>query len=68
MLRISGLVILTTIASGCAPEGRVSDSVVIDALADPMTAHAAALAAEDVPAMRRTGRRVIAVYDAAAGR
>ena len=37
------------------------------ALAKPMTAHAAALAGDDVDAMRRTGRVVIATYDAAVG-
>lgn len=54
------------IVSGCAVEAP-PDSVLARALADPVTAHAAALAGEDVPAMRRTGRVVIATYDAAVG-
>ena len=58
--------ILTMIVSGCAVEAP-PDSVLARALADPVTAHAAALAGEDVPAMRRTGRVVIATYDAAVG-
>jgi hypothetical protein len=32
-----------------------------------MTKHAAALAGDSVPEMRRTGRNVIATYDAAVG-
>ena len=52
------------IVSGCAVEAP-PDSVLARAMAEPMTAHAAALAGEDVTAMRRTGRVVIATYDAA---
>lgn len=58
--------ILSMILSGCAAGG-ASDSVLSAALARPMTEHAAALGGEDVAAMRRTGRVVIAVYDAARG-
>ena len=52
--------------SGCA--SAVSDSAMVAALDRPMTAHAAALAGDDVAMMRRTGRDLIATYDAAAGR
>ena len=53
------------IVTGCASAVPATDSVMATALAKPMTAHAAALAGEDVTAMRRTGRVVIATYDAA---
>lgn len=56
---------MTLIVSGCATA--VTDRAVVDALAEPVTAHAAALAGDDVAAMRRTGRNLIAIYDAAAG-
>ena len=55
------------ILAGCA-SAPVSDSALATALRRPMTAHAAALAGEDVDAMRRTGRNVIAIYDAGVGR
>lgn len=64
-MRICLLAILTLIAAGCTTE--VSDSALATALRRPMTEHAAALAGEDVAAMRRTGRNVIATYDAAVG-
>ena len=64
-MRICLLGILTLIAAGCTTE--VSDSALATALRRPMTEHAAALAGEDVAAMRRTGRNVIATYDAAVG-
>ena len=43
-----------------------SDSALIAGLRGPMTEHAAALAGDDVAAMRRTGRVVIARFDAGA--
>lgn len=54
------------IVTGCT--NAVSDSAVVAVLDRPMTAHAAALAGDDVPLMRRTGRNLISTYDAAAGR
>ena len=62
------LLFLTSFASlnGCTVAA--SDSALATALRRPMTAHAAALAGEDVAAMRRTGRNVIAIYDAGVGR
>ena len=65
MTRICLAAILPLILPGCTTE--VSDSALATALRRPMTAHAAALAGEDVAAMRRTGRNVIATYDAAVG-
>ena len=65
-MRTWDLGILTMIVSGCAVEAP-PDSVLATALAKPMTAHAAALAGDDVDAMRRTGRVVVATYDAAVG-
>ena len=55
--------------SGCAsgvPEGAAIAT--LDRLDPLMTAHARALAGEDVAAMRATGRAVIATYDAGRGR
>ena len=52
--------------AGCAT-APVSDSALAAALKRPMTKHAAALAGDSVPEMRRTGRNVIATYDAAVG-
>lgn len=53
------------ILAGCTVAA--SDSALATALRRPMTEHAAALSGEDVAAMRRTGRNVIATYDAAVG-
>jgi hypothetical protein len=50
--------------SGCVT-GQ-SDSALIAGLRGPMIDHAAALAGDDVAAMRRTGRVVIAKFDAGA--
>jgi hypothetical protein len=50
--------------SGCVT-GQ-SDSALIAGLRGPMTDHAAALGGDDVAAMRRTGRVVIAKFDAGA--
>ena len=55
------------ILAGCA-SAPVSDSALAAALKRPMTEHAAALAADSVSDMRRTGRNVIAIYDAGVGR
>ena len=66
MTRICLAAILPLIVAGCTVAA--SDSALATALRRPMTAHAAALAGEDVAAMRRTGRNVIAIYDAGVGR
>lgn len=66
-MRILVTGILLTILTGCASVP-VSDSVLAKALDRPMTAHAEALSGDDVDRMRRTGRVVIATYDAAVGR
>ena len=55
------------ILAGCA-SAPVSDSALAAALKRPMTKHAAALAGDSVPEMRRTGRDLIATYDAAVER
>lgn len=67
MTRILALGTLSLIVTGCASVP-VSDSVLAKALDKPMTAHAEALAGDDVDRMRHTGRVVIATYDAAVGR
>ena len=55
--------------SGCAVGPSEGAAVAtLDRLDPLMTAHARALAGEDVGAMRRTGRAVIATYDAGRGR
>ena len=64
-MRICLLGIPTLIAAGCTTE--VSDSALATALRRPMTEHAAALAGDSVSDMRRTGRNVIAIYDAGGG-
>ena len=66
-MRIWVLGILPMIVTGCASAVPATDSVMATALSKPMTAHASALAGDDVDAMRRTGRVVIATYDAAVG-
>ena len=53
---------MTTMLNGCV--SAASDSALVTALRGPMTAHAAALAGGDVALMRRTGREVIAKFDA----
>ena len=57
---------LPLMLTGCGVA--VSDSALATALRRPMTEHAAALAGDSVPEMRRTGRNVIAIYDAGVGR
>lgn len=56
------LAMMLMIVSGCA--GEVSETAVLDRLDPLVTKHAAALAGDDVPLMRRTGRDLIATYDA----
>ena len=58
--------ILTLTACGSVNEGAAIAT--LDRLDPLMTAHARALAGEDVAAMRATGRAVIATYDAGRGR
>ena len=66
MTRICLAAMLPLMLTGCTVAA--SDSALATALRRPMTEHAAALAGEDVAAMRRTGRNVIAIYDAGVGR
>lgn len=47
--------------------GASGQTAVLDRLDPLMTAHAAALAGDNVAEMRRTGRVVIATYDAGRG-
>ncbi|QRZ14744.1 hypothetical protein JWJ88_17415 [Paracoccus methylovorus] len=65
-MRIYLLAMLTLIVTGCT--SAVNDSALSTVLDRPMTTHAAALAGDDVALMRRTGRDLIATYDAATGR
>lgn len=58
--------ILVTALSGCFV-GATGQTAVLDRLDPLMTAHAAALAGDDVALMRSTGRAVIATYDAGVG-
>jgi hypothetical protein len=62
------LAILTAalILTGCA--SAANDSALTSILDRPMTAHAASLGGNDVQDMRRTGRILIATYDAARSR
>ena len=63
-MRILALALLTlTTLAGCATA--VDDSALASVLSRPMTDHAATLAGDDIPAMRRSGRALIATYDAA---
>ena len=66
MMRICLAAMLPLMLTGCGVE--VNDSALATALRRPMTEHAAALAGDSVSDMRRTGRNVIAIYDAGAGR
>lgn len=52
-----------TLVSGC--KLAADESALESVLAKPMTNHAASLGGEDVPQMRRTGRILIATFDAA---
>lgn len=58
---------MMTIVSGCVSAAPDGASRVLERLEDPITAHAAALAGDDVALMRVTGRKVIAIYDAGVG-
>ena len=51
-----------------ASGGEIQEHDLATALRRPMTEHAAALAGDSVSEMRRTGRNVIAIYDAGVGR
>ena len=57
---------LTLIGCGSVTEGAATAT--LDRLDPLMTTHARALAGEDVDQMRRTGRVLIATYDAGRGR
>jgi len=57
---LTGLAMLTGCANG------VSDSALYDGLRKPMTDHAAALAVDGGPMSQRTGRVLIAKFDAGA--
>lgn len=59
------MAILTTTLTGCAIA--VSDEALTTIMTPLVDAHAASLAAEDVADMRRTGRDLIATFDAATG-
>lgn len=64
------LVLVTTlmILSGCATGRQLLEvDPMVSRLAKPIDELAIALAGEDVSAMRRAGRNVIAIYDAAVG-
>ena len=54
--------------TGCGSTSEGAAVATLDRLDPLMTAHARALAGEDVAAMRATGRAVIATYDAGRGR
>ena len=61
-MRILAAAMMMTMLNGCVTGP--SDSALVAGLRGPMTDHAAALAGDDVAAMRRTGRVVIAKFDA----
>lgn len=54
---------LMTIPAGCASVP-VAETVVLDALAEPMTDLAGAVVADGGPRSKAAARRVIAIYDA----
>ena len=58
--------IVPMMLNGCV--GAVNDSAIVAVLDRPISVHAAALAGDDVAEMRRTGRNLIATYDAAKGK
>lgn len=66
-MRILVSVILTMTLTGCVGGQGVSQSAVLDRLSPLVTAHAKALAGDDIAEMRRTGRVLIATYDAGVG-
>ena len=59
---------LTLIASGCAPGVKPSDSALCAGLAPYATRHAAALAEDGGPKSLATGRQLIMGFDAGCGR
>jgi hypothetical protein len=63
-MRTLAAAMMMTMLNGCVTGP--SDSALVAGLRGPMTDHAAALAGDDVAAMRRTGRVVIAKFDAGA--
>ena len=58
---------MMTIVTGCVSAAPDGAGRVLERLEGPLTAHAAALAGNDVALMRATGRKVIAIYDAGVG-
>ena len=62
-MRTLGAVILMLILSGCAREP-VAETVVLEALAVPMTDLAGAVYDDGGPKSRSAARKVIAIYDA----
>ena len=54
---------LTLILAGCA-SGQVAETVVLDALAKPMTELAGAVVSDGGPMSKQAARKVIAIYDA----
>lgn len=62
-MRILAILMAAVILAGCG--NVVNDSALATVLDPLMTDHAAALAGDDVAAMRRSGRVLIATYDAA---
>lgn len=67
MLRLA-LVMLTMTLLGCGPEPtKLESAPVLSRLSKPMDDLAIALSGDDVAAMRRAGRNVIAIYDAGVG-
>lgn len=59
---------LALIASGCAPVAKASNSALCDKLGPLATRHAAALAEDGGPRSLRTGRQLIAGFDAGCGK
>jgi hypothetical protein len=62
-MRIPAILTAALILTGCASAADQSALELV--LAPPMTAHATSLGGDDVQDMRRTGRILIATYDAA---
>jgi len=62
-VRILAILTAALILIGCNPV--VNESALVSVLDPLMTNHAAALAGDDIAPMRRTGRILIATYDAA---
>ena len=62
-MRTLAMVTLALILSGCA-SGQVAETVVLDALAKPMTDLAGAVVDDGGPRSKHAARKVIAIYDA----